>query len=612
MLPELNINKPNFQYFKKNNINYSNNCANNINTTNHLSPYNNPNISFHHGKHFSKSPPDFSNYIYNTYKCQVVPTLDYYPLINSYPRPISRGSYLKNEYNERNELLLEIREQNIKLKYMMAYIKQQQEKDKEQALEVVKKLNKDFVYTNEKLKEHTEMLEHIKQSLKNMNRVKKFKKQYHWQKTIPAFINIFRFYKYCLELAWNKDAKERMIKVRKDNLYLDLEVLKLWIFGLQKDLLLNIIKTFNSMFLNNKNKNNEFYLNAKVLSSKNGDLIYKLECMLGDKLYLDKNDYVNDNLKEYLTNNDIDINSANIKDFTKSAELNKELNKNYSYDNYLSNPIMYNKEDELFQYFLKLFLKTLIVNATEIQELNTKVQEILYSYIRDRVYFNKHFLSSFEVNRLKFNFFGETTENTKSGRAMILSYLIIIKTFIHYGLLNDENIDNENNIANNANILNEFNITKTTKMFIKIFVSILHFITRETFRNKPVMIRNKNNLCNYYRNYQIYNSDIDNSKDKDLLDINNLKNSYKYYNNNLLNEYITDVNYTDIDEYYKDNLMVPEEIVFAYCRKYSDFVDSYKSSLYKWSVLLANNLKRKYGKRKKYVIRIDNNEQEED
>lgn len=440
---------------------------------------------------------ELKNYSYGP---PIVPILNYYPQDNI-KRPISRGTYLKNEFNERNELLLEIREQNIKLKYMMNYIKMQQQKEKQEALDVFREMKTDMTRTDEKLKYHSELLEEIRLNLRNLGKTKKFKKQYHWQRTVPAFINLFRFYKYTLELAWNKAAKERMIRIRRLNFDQEMRFFQKWIFGIQNSLIIELQEIKD--------------LKIKV----------KFETL-----------------------------------------------------NYHKNPVIF-KKDEIFQYFLKKFFKTLILNATEIKEISLKVQEMLYSYIRDGIYYSKNFLSSFEINRLKFNFFGETLDNTKSSRGMLLALLIVSKVFIHSGILKSDDDDHD--------VFYPGQINENLSDFLDIFGSLLQFIVRETFRNRPVMMRNRNNLNNYFRNYKIFNPEIEEP----------------------ITDYITDLNYSDIDEYY--NNMIDESFVFSYCSRYSKFVADLQDSIYKWSVLLGNHLRRKYGKKKKIVLRQKEDEDED-
>ena len=348
----------------------------------------------------TKSYDDFTNRIYKTYNKQIVPTLYYHPIEYNYPSPLSNGTYLVNEYNERNELLLDIREQNVKLKYMIFHLKQEAEEEKIKTMEAMKEMKQNFVQTDDKLKYNTTLLEDIKKQLKDMGRVRRFKKQYHWQRTIPAFINMYRLYKYSLELALNRPLRDGLIRKRRLTFEEEILLIRKWSFGIQSELFASL---------------------AKYKESKK-----KLK-------------FLNGNTEEYY-----------------------------------KNPFIFEK-DEIIQHFLKLFLKSLITNATEINEITHQVLEVLYSYVRDGIYYKKDFLSTFEVNRLKFNFFGETEDNTKSGRGMILSFFIISKVFIHAGIFKTEYKDN---------VFNEGDLNPQVIDFLKIFGSILHYITRETFTLK--------------------------------------------------------------------------------------------------------------------------------
>lgn len=442
---------------------------------------------------------DFMNSIYKTYDKQVMPTLPNYFSSKEYPRPISRGNYLINNYNERNDLLLQIRQQNVGLKYMLAQIKDQHEKEKQDIYKEMAKMREEIINTNKTLSTQTEMLNKVSVQLKYLMRPRIVRKKDHWKKTIKSFIHIYRCYKYSLELAWNRDVKDRVMRLREINFDLEMNKLRKWMFGIQKEFFLELEQ--------NRNKVINFFTHKNFEESK---------------------------FEEY-------------------------------------------KNEEYFQFFLKLFLKTLIKNCTEISEILIHIQELIYQYIRDGIYFKKNFLSTFEINRLKFNFFGETTDNTKSARAMLLCFLVISKAFIHNGLLK----------MNDDDVFDEFYLSDEQKKFLKIFASLLHFITRESFRNKPVMFRNRNNLANYYRNYKIYNPDIEEE----------------------ITDFITDLNFTDIDEYYHD--MIDEDLVFAYFRRHRKFMENYKESLYNWAVLLANHLKRRFGKRPKESLRYKEDKDED-
>ena len=407
-----------------------------------------------------RNSTELMNGIYKTYDKQIMPTLPNYLNSESYPRPISKGTYLKKEYNERNELLLEIRNQNIGLKYMLQQSREQYEMEKNLFKQEMKLMRDQLHNNSQKLIYNTSQLEEVKVQLRALQRPRLVKKQSYWKKAVSAFIYMFRFYKYSLELAWNRAYKDRMLRVKEQNFEQEIKDIRKWIFGIQKE--------FFTEMMTNINRNMDFFT-------------YE---------YIEGNKY-----------------------------------------------IVY-KEDEYFQFFLKLFLKTLINKVTEIKEIHLHIQEILYSYIREGVYFKKNFLSTFEINRLKFNFFGETEDTTMSSRAMLLALLIISKSFIHSGIFKNEF---------NDDVFDEYLVTNSQKKFLKIFGSLLHFITREAFRMKPVMLRTRVNLFNYYRNYQIYNADLEEP----------------------ITDFVTDLNYSDIDEYYHD--MIDEGLTFAYFRRFRKF-----------------------------------------
>lgn len=449
---------------------------------------------------------DFTNNIYKTYKKQILPTLNYYPM-EIYPRPISRGTYIKKEYQERNELLLEIKEQNAKLKYLFNTIRQQSQLEQEKIINTLKELKLNNERTEEKLSQNNDVLQEIKRQLKDMNRVRAYKKKYHWQKTIPSFIKIYKFYKNCMYLAYNRSKRDRMIRHRRLNQENDYVSIRKWVFGLENELLISL------EYMKKQGKTEKFFLFNDINDMKS----------------------------------------------------------------YIKQPIYY-KDNEIIMYLLKIFMKNLIEKASSLSDIPYKIQELLYSYIRERVYYSKSFLSTYEINRLSFNFFGETIKNTKSAMGMLLSLLVISKSVIHYGLFKVD--------PKESNSFFEGDLTEGSIQILKVFSSILHYITRETFKNKPMMMRMRSNLLNYYRNYKIYVPDVEEE----------------------VNEF-SDIPYSDIDEYYTN--MIDEDISYYYCLVHREFVEEYKKSLYNWSVLLSNQLKRKYGKKKIEVFKKEE-EAEED
>ena len=172
-----------------------------------------------------------------------------------------------------------------------------------------------------------------------------------------------------------------------------------------------------------------------------------------------------------------------------------------------------------------IFLNNLLKCSANVNLVPEKIQKILYSYIRNKAYFPKAFLSTFEVNRLDFNFYGGTKNNSDASMGMIVGFLIISRSFVNQVLLHP------------IELFEEFKKFPNIQISCKYVGSIIHFLVRESFKTNPPLIKEILALFNYYRNYHTHNDQIE--KDTD------------YFNNNVI--------YKDLDEM-SENLVAEDSI----------------------------------------------------
>ena len=100
----------------------------------------------------------------------------------------------------------------------------------------------------------------------------------------------------------------------------------------------------------------------------------------------------------------------------------------------------------------------------------------------------------------------------------------------------------------------------------------MHYLVRDTFSNNPTMIREILALLNYYRNYHLYNEQVE--KQEDIFN--------------------TGMAFIDNDEFAE--FLVPENNITEFWNLNTAFVDTFKNYVYAWSNRLAKLIKLKYQK----------------
>ena len=219
------------------------------------------------------------------------------------------------------------------------------------------------------------------------------------------------------------------------------------------------------------------------------------------------------------------------------------------------------KQSQKIIAIIKKFMENLISRSSKLSDIPTKVQRILYEFIKERAYFPKKYLSTYQINRIDFEFYGGGREITVPQGGMIIAYLIICGICVQQILLHMKDV------------FIEFTKFPYIDISGKYIGSIMHYLTRDTFMYDPGLIKDILALFNYYRNYHLYNEQIEKQHDifSGNLMLQDTENEDEYA------EYL--INENDISEFWNIN---------------PKFVETYKSFIYAWSLKLAKAIKLKF------------------
>ena len=218
------------------------------------------------------------------------------------------------------------------------------------------------------------------------------------------------------------------------------------------------------------------------------------------------------------------------------------------------------RESQKIIAMIRKYLESLLSNSTKLTDVPERVQQIIYSYIKDKGYFPKKYLSTYEINRVDYNFYGGTRNLKGDQVGMLVAFLIISGVTVQQILLHMK--DNFVEFRNYPNI----------DISGKYIGSIMHYLTRDTFNNNPTMLKEILALMNYYRNYHIYNKAVESQDD--------------IFNNNMV--------FRDEDEF--ADYLVPESSITEFWTLNSQFVETFKNYVYSWACRLGKLIRLKYQK----------------
>ncbi len=233
---------------------------------------------------------------------------------------------------------------------------------------------------------------------------------------------------------------------------------------------------------------------------------------------------------------------------------------NVSFKN-LDSKIKITKESQKIIAMIRKYLESLIANSTKLIDIPERVQQIIYSYIKDRGYFPKNYLSTYQINRIDYNFYGGTKKLQGDQVGMLLALLIISGITVQQILLHMKDC------------FVDFKNFPNIEISAKFIGSIMHYLVRDTFNTDPTMVKDVLALLNYYRNYHIYNKDVEGQNE--------------VFNSN-------NVEFKDIDEF--ADYLVPESTITEFWNLNPDFVDLFKNYVYSWATRLGKLIRLKYEK----------------
>lgn len=118
----------------------------------------------------------------------------------------------------------------------------------------------------------------------------------------------------------------------------------------------------------------------------------------------------------------------------------------------------------------------------------------------------------------------------------------------------------------------EFKNYPNIEISAKFIGSIMHYLVRDTFNNDPTMLKEVLALMNYYRNYHIYNNDVEGQGEA----------------------FRSNVEFKDIDEF--ADYLVPEGTITEFWNLNPDFVDMFKNYVYSWATRLSKLIRLKFEK----------------
>lgn len=118
----------------------------------------------------------------------------------------------------------------------------------------------------------------------------------------------------------------------------------------------------------------------------------------------------------------------------------------------------------------------------------------------------------------------------------------------------------------------EFKSYPNIDITAKYIGSIMHYLTRDTFQNDPVMLKELIALINYYRNYHLFNEQVEKQQD--------------IFNSNMV--------FLDEDEFAE--FLIPEGQINQFWNLNGAFVETYKNFIYAWACKLGKLIKLKYQK----------------
>jgi hypothetical protein len=220
----------------------------------------------------------------------------------------------------------------------------------------------------------------------------------------------------------------------------------------------------------------------------------------------------------------------------------------------------------IYNYFHNLTAKTIY----DLKQIPEVIQQIIYSYIKQNTYFPKNYLDLFQIERLKFNFYGSCENSSLEESAMILSYLLISSISVQQIFLN-------------IKMFTKLRDYENVSIICKYLASIICYMHIYTFFDKTKRSIDYIDLYNYFRCYKIKNDLIEKENNFEvLLGMNNNMIGFErkvYINNN---------------KYYK--FLIDDKIINKFWEINSNIMKNFSNSLFIWAMNLSKLILYKYNK----------------
>ena len=260
----------------------------------------------------------------------------------------------------------------------------------------------------------------------------------------------------------------------------------------------------------------------------------------------------------------IDIQGNYWNDLYKFKDIKIEFTENDSRDKiFKSSKILVQL---IYNYFQNLTAKTIY----DLKQIPEVIQQIIYSYIKQNTYFPKNYLDLFQIERLKFNFYGSCENSSLEESAMILSYLLISSISVQQIFLN-------------IKIFTKLRDYENVSIICKYLASIICYMHIYTFFDKTKRSIDYIDLYNYFRCYKIKNELIEKENNFEvLLGMNNNMIGFEkkvYINNN---------------KYYK--FLIDDKIINKFWEINSNIMKNFSNSLFIWALNLSKLILYKYNK----------------
>ena len=217
---------------------------------------------------------------------------------------------------------------------------------------------------------------------------------------------------------------------------------------------------------------------------------------------------------------------------------------------------------------IKKYVEYIITGTSILSKIPERIQQIIYEYIKDRAYFPKKYLNTFQICRLNFEFYGATKNLTDEQCGMIVGFLLLSVVSSQKILCNIR--ESVKQLRDYANVI----------ISSKYVAAVLHYLIKETYKEDVESMDDIYSLFNYYRNYHLDNEFIEKNEIKDIS-----KEDYSFEGMPNINE----------DEYGK--FFIGQEDIEVFFSTNGSFVETFKNYIFIWAIKLAKLIKEKFSKK---------------